>query len=117
MAAWGLTTLKDVHGVRNQLKAIRTRLGMSQQELAAAAGVARQTIGGIEAELYSPSAAVALRLAKALGCPVEEIFWLTDAEVRVEAAPAGGVGATGPVRVAMAQVGGRWVAHSLEGEA
>src|SRR5437763_8298482 len=94
--------MKQSGDLRNQLRAVRTRLGLSQQELATAAGVARQTIGGIEAELYSPSAAVALRLAKALGCPVEEVFWLTEAEVRVEATAIGAVASGTPVRVAMA---------------
>jgi len=108
--------LKEAHGLRNQLRAIRTRLGMSQQDLAAAAGVARQTIGGIEAELYSPSAAVALRLARALGCRMEEIFWLDDADAHVNAVLAGTADSRGSVRVAMANVDGRWVAHPLQGD-
>lgn len=108
--------MKEGSGLCNQLKAIRTRLGLSQQELATAAGIARQTIGGIEAELYSPSAAVALRLAKALGCRVEEIFWLEDESVTVEALPALETPTDVPMRMAMAQVGGRWVAHPLHGE-
>jgi putative molybdopterin biosynthesis protein len=108
--------VKETTGLRNQLKAIRTRLGMSQQDLATAAGVARQTIGGIEAELYSPSAAVALRLAKALGCRMDEIFWLEDADVHVDAMPAGEIAPNKSVRVTMANVGGRWVAHPLHGE-
>jgi putative molybdopterin biosynthesis protein len=108
--------VKETSGLRNQLKALRTRLGISQQDLAAAAGVARQTIGGIEAELYSPSAAVALRLAKALGCRMEEIFWLEDADIRVDAVPAGEITPNSSLRVAMANVGGRWVAHPLHGE-
>jgi molybdate-binding protein/DNA-binding XRE family transcriptional regulator len=108
--------LKDPHGLQNQLRTIRTRLGISQQDLAIAAGVARQTIGGIEAELYSPSTAVALRLAKALGCRVEEIFWLADSEIRIEATATGLAGLDGDIRVALAPVGGRWIAHPLVGE-
>lgn len=108
--------MKESSGLKNQLKAIRTRLRVSQQELAVAAGVARQTIGGIEAELYAPSALVALRLAKALGCRVEEIFWLEDESVQVQATPAQGMPESGSCRVAMAQIAGRCVAHSLQGE-
>jgi len=108
--------LKETGGLRNQLKTIRTRLGISQQDLANSAGVARQTIGGIEAELYSPSAAVALRLARALGCRVEEVFWLSDSETRIEAITAGPVASDNDVRVALAPVGGRWIAHPLVGE-
>ena len=108
--------MKETSGLRNQLKAIRTRLGMSQQELATAAGIARQTVGGIEADLYSPSASVALRLAKALGCRVEEMFWLADSEIQLQAHAAGDTVPEAGVRVALANVGGRWVAHSLRGE-
>ncbi len=108
--------MKEGKGLQNQLKAIRTRLGMSQQDLAVAAGIARQTIGGIEAELYAPSALVALRLAKALGCQVEEIFWLEEEGVTLEAVAAAGMRPGGPVRLSLAQIAGRWVAHPLTGE-
>src|SRR5437879_3045534 len=74
----GGRTVKQESGVCNNLRATRTRLGRSQQELATAAGVTRQTVGGIEAGLFSPSALVALRLAKALGCRLEELFWLEE---------------------------------------
>jgi putative molybdopterin biosynthesis protein len=107
--------LNETSGLRNQLRVVRTRLGLSQQELADAAGIARQTIGGIEAERYSPSAAVALRLARALGCRVEELFWLAEDGTDVEATAAADPGEATPVRVAMARLGGRWVAHPLRG--
>jgi len=107
--------VKEGKGLRNQLKSIRTRLGLSQQDLAAAAGIARQTIGGIEAELYAPSAMVALRLARALGCRVEEIFWLEDESTLLEAHPAAGMQSDISLRLALAQIGGKWVAHPLHG--
>ena len=111
--------MKKEGELRNQLKAVRTRLGISQQELAASAGVARQTIGGIEAGTYALSLTVALHLAKALGCAVDELFWLDGDLPTVEAT------LTGPsshdetqksVRVALAHVGGRWIASPLTGE-
>ncbi len=108
--------LRQESGLRNQLKAVRTRLGRSQQELAAAAGITRQTIGGIEAGLYAPSAAVALRLAKALGCRVEELFWLGEDLPTVQAVPVEPAPPGRPLRVTLAQVGGRWVAHPLSAE-
>lgn len=108
--------MKEENSLHNQLKAIRTRLGLSQQDLATAAGIARQTIGGIEAELYAPSAMVALRLARALGCRVEEIFWLEDENATVEAIPGAELPADASVRLTVAQIGGRWVAHPLQGE-
>jgi molybdate-binding protein/DNA-binding XRE family transcriptional regulator len=110
--------MKPETPLQNQLKAIRTRLGLSQQALADAAGIARQTIGGIEAGLYAPSAAVALRLAKALGCPVEEIFWLDEEPRIVEAILADPLRAPAQetLRLTLAQVEGRWVAHTLAEE-
>ena len=66
--------------LRNKLKQTRIRLGMSQQDLANLAGVTRQTISGVESGQYAPSTTIALRLAKALGCQVEDLFWL-EAEV------------------------------------
>mgnify|MGYP005813829543 FL=1 len=44
------------------------------------AGVSRQTISLIERGDYSPSVALALRLAQIFQVPVEEIFFLTDEE-------------------------------------
>jgi molybdate-binding protein/DNA-binding XRE family transcriptional regulator len=117
VAPEGVQGLKQDTGLQNSLKATRLRLGISQQQLAQASRVSRQTIGGIEAGLYAPSAAVALRLAKALGCRMEELFWLEEDLPTVEAAAASAALAVEtPLRVALAQVGGRWVAHPLLGE-
>jgi molybdate-binding protein/DNA-binding XRE family transcriptional regulator len=108
--------VKPESGLSNNLKTTRTRLGLSQQQLAELAGVTRQTIGGIEAGLYAPSAAVALRLAKGLGCRVEDLFWLEEDLPTVVAWPAGEIPSEIPLRVTLAQVEGRWVAHPLRGE-
>ena len=47
---------------------------MTQQELAERVGVTRQTIIALEARKYTPSLALAFRLARAFGCHVEEVF-------------------------------------------
>lgn len=98
------------------MKATRSRLGLSQQQLADAAGVSRQAISGIEAGLNAPSAAVALRLAKALGCSVEELFWLDEDLPTIQAISAGPGEAYTGGRVMLARVGERWIAHPLHGE-
>ncbi len=49
---------------------------MTQQALAAAVGVSRQTIIAIESGRYSPSLEVALKIARAFGRPVEKVFAL-----------------------------------------
>lgn len=52
--------------------------GMTQQQLAEAVGVSRQTIIAIESGRYRPSLEVALKIAHTFGQPVEAIFRLCD---------------------------------------
>ena len=47
---------------------------MSQQALADAVGVTRQTIIAIEKNKYSPSPEVAFKIAQVFGCPLDEVF-------------------------------------------
>ncbi|WAL62071.1 substrate-binding domain-containing protein [Thermocoleostomius sinensis] len=107
--------MKQDHDLRNNLKQIRLRLGMSQQDLAVIAGVSRQTIGGVESGQYAPSTTVALRLAKALGCQVEDLFWLEPDSATIEAVPTEDTPVGHPLRLSLARVGGRWIAHPLIG--
>ena len=51
---------------------------MSQQELADAVGVTRQTIFSIEKNKFVPSALLALKIARFFNKPVEEIFFITE---------------------------------------
>ena len=60
--------------LRNRLKEYRAALNVNQQELGHLAGVSRQTISLIERGDYSPSVALALKLAKICGVTVEDIF-------------------------------------------
>ncbi len=63
--------------VENRVRELRaTGPGMTQQALAEAVGVSRQTIIAIEQGRYSPSLEVALKIAAAFGEPVEHVFWL-----------------------------------------
>jgi len=52
--------------------------GLTQQELAERAGVTRQSIISIEQGKYRPSVELALLLARALCCTVEDLFHLSD---------------------------------------
>ncbi len=99
----------------NRLKPTRTRLGLSQQDLANLAGVSRQTISGVEAGHYAPSATIALRLARSLNCRVEDLFWLEPDWPEVEAVAAQPSPAGQHLRLSLAQIGGRWVAQPLLG--
>lgn len=52
----------------------RKELGLTQAELAASAGVSRQLVAALEAGVNTPAVDAAMRLARALECPVEELF-------------------------------------------
>jgi putative transcriptional regulator len=60
--------------VKNEIRALRAERGLSQQQLAQAMDVSRQTINSIETERYTPSLPLALALARFFERPVEEIF-------------------------------------------
>lgn len=73
--------MKSKQEIRNDLR--RRRLlahEMTQQDLAERVGVTRQTIVAIEKGNYSPSVALALRLAAVFGVKVEDIFQLEGEE-------------------------------------
>lgn len=79
------------------------------------AGVTRQTIGGVESGQYAPSVAITLRLAKALGCQVENLFWLEEDLPEVEAVLAKPVPSGEDMPVTLARVGSQWIAYPLIG--
>jgi putative transcriptional regulator len=60
--------------MRNEIRTLRTGRQLSQQQLAEALDVSRQTINSIENERYTPSLPLAIALARLFGRPVEEIF-------------------------------------------
>ena len=60
----------------NGLKEKRTALGLTQAELAERVGVTRKTVNTVENGVFTPSALLALKLARALEEPVERLFWL-----------------------------------------
>jgi len=65
------------NGVRNRVRQYRRQHhDMTQEELADRVGVTRQTIISIEKGRYNPSVELALRLARAFGVSVEDLFQL-----------------------------------------
>ena len=65
-------------GLGNAMKTLRAEAGLTQAELATQVGVTRKTINTVENGVFTPSALLALKIARALGQPVERVFWLTD---------------------------------------
>jgi putative transcriptional regulator len=64
----------------NRVKETRLQRQHTQESLAAAVGVTRQTIIAIEKGRFGPSVRLALKLASALDVSLEEMFWLEDNE-------------------------------------
>jgi putative transcriptional regulator len=64
--------------MKNKIKALRKELGLRQEDVANRVGVTRQTIIAIENDRYNPSLELAMKLAKLLNAPVEEIFQLDE---------------------------------------
>ena len=62
----------------NRIKEKRGELGLTQAELAERCGVTRKTVNTVENGIFTPSALLAIKLAKALSVPIEELFWLED---------------------------------------
>ncbi|HEY6074770.1 MAG TPA: helix-turn-helix transcriptional regulator, partial [Anaerolineales bacterium] len=112
----GTHSQPPVGRLHNNLKTLRLRLSLNQQELASRAGVTRQTISGVESGLYLPSTLVALRLAKTLGCRVEDLLWLEEEPVSLDVVPAASVPAGCASRLLLARIGDRWIAHPLSGD-
>ena len=64
--------------IRNRVKELRMEHGWTQQKLADAVGVSRQSINSIERERYVPSLPLALMFARVFRCSTDEIFCLEE---------------------------------------
>ena len=63
-------------GVHNRVREQRKAKGWTQQELAKAVGVSRQSVNSIERNRYVPSLPLALKFARVFDCPTDDIFTL-----------------------------------------
>ena len=64
--------------MKNTIRVERAIKDITQQDLAVALGVSRQTINSIEAARYVPSTVLALKIARYFGKTVDEIFTLEE---------------------------------------
>ncbi len=103
--------------INNQLKTLRAAKGLSQEGLATSAHITRQAVCAIEGNQYLPTTGVALRLAGALGCRVEDLFSLRETgeiitgELIVEQDRPENIHT--PVRVKVARVEDRYVVRPV----
>lgn len=61
-----------------RMKIARIECDLTQEQLAEKVGVARQTIGLIEAGNYNPSISLCIDICKALNKTLDELFWPKD---------------------------------------
>lgn len=62
--------------ILNRVKELRSARAWTQEQLAHAVGVSRQSINSIERDRYVPSLALALTFARVFGCSTDQIFTL-----------------------------------------
>lgn len=67
--------------LKNNLKIVRSELGLSQNDLAKMVGVSRNTISSIETGQFNPTAKLALILCIALDKKFEELFYFGEMQV------------------------------------
>src|SRR5678816_1218793 len=102
--------------IENRLREKRQALALSQKQLADLAGITRQAVSALEANQYSPATSVALQLARALRCRVEDLFSLKRVDEVVSGELVGSLPQRfGNVRVGVTQVGKRLLVRPLDG--
>uniref|UniRef100_UPI004056354A helix-turn-helix transcriptional regulator n=1 Tax=Alistipes sp. TaxID=1872444 RepID=UPI004056354A len=66
--------------MKNRIRVARAELRMTQQQLAEAVGVSRQTAHAIENGRFVPSTLLALKIARLFEKRVEELFELEEGD-------------------------------------
>lgn len=66
--------------MKNTIRVERAIIDITQQDLAQAVGVSRQTINSIEAGKYVPSTVLSLKIARYFNKPLENIFQLEEGD-------------------------------------
>lgn len=100
----------------NRLRERRQAAGLSQKQLAGLAGITRQAVAAVETNQYSPATSVALQLARALKCRVEDLFSIKSAGDIVEGELLGAIPkGVDQIRAHVSQVEGRLLIRPLDG--
>jgi putative molybdopterin biosynthesis protein len=110
------TTQESPTETENQVREKRQASHLSQKQLAEMARITRQAICAVEANQYSPSTSVALKLARVLHCRVEELFHLKGGDEVIEGELIGPLPkGLGKVRAQVSQIGARVLVRPLIG--
>jgi putative transcriptional regulator len=70
--------------ITNRVKELRAARGWTQEQLADAVGVSRQSINSIERDRYVPSLELALTFARVFSCSTDAIFKLSSADGKMK---------------------------------
>src|SRR5688500_266383 len=106
----------DPPQLENRLRERRKSIGLSQKQLADMAGITRQSVAAVETTLYSPATSVALRLAHALHCRVEDLFSIKSGGEVIDGELLGPLPrGHDKLRAQVTQVGGRLLVRPLDG--
>jgi molybdopterin molybdotransferase/putative molybdopterin biosynthesis protein len=102
--------------IENRLREKRQLAVLSQKQLADMAGMTRQAVSAVEANRYSPATSVALQLARALRCRVEDLFSIKSGGEVIEGELIGSLPREDDkLRAQVARVGNRLLVRLLDG--
>lgn len=102
--------------MENRLREKRQAAALSQKQLADLAGITRQAVSALEVNQYSPATSVALQLARALRCRVEDLFSIKQGGEILEGELLGSLPQHNrPVRAQITQIGHRVLVRPLDG--
>jgi molybdate-binding protein/DNA-binding XRE family transcriptional regulator len=102
--------------IENHLREKRQALGLSQKQLADKANITRQAVCALETNQYSPATSVALQLARALRCRVEDLFSIKTGGEIIEGALIGTLAkGANKIRAQVSQIGTRVLVRPLIG--
>lgn len=74
-------TYQGGDGLKTRIQELRKKHKLSQEELALAVGVTRQTITSLECEKYTASLVLAYKIARYFGMSIEDVFDFSEVEV------------------------------------
>jgi molybdate-binding protein/DNA-binding XRE family transcriptional regulator len=102
--------------IKSKIHQFRKEVGLTQTDLAEAAGISRQAYTAIESGKSVPSTEIALRLARILHTKVDELFWLDDGSEKLVRADLIGDAATTTrgTRMQLVQFGSRLLARPMK---
>lgn len=66
--------------MKNRIKVLRTKYGLTQEQLSKKVCVSRQSIIAIETGKYNPSLELAFNIARQFHCSIEDVFYFEDEE-------------------------------------